>query len=83
MPTLTPAASRAGRALLAWSMRDLAGAARVSLGAVNRFESGACEPRRSTMERISAAFAAEGVDLVAEPDRTGAVLVYARRREPS
>jgi hypothetical protein len=36
--------------------------------------------REATASKIVAAFEAEGVELVAGDDRTGAVLVYARRR---
>lgn len=79
---ITPEACRAGRGLLEWSMRDLATRAGVSLGAVNRFESDAAAARRHTLESIEGAFVAEGVELVADSDRTGAVLVYARRCEP-
>lgn len=76
--TLTPEACRAGRALLGWSMRDLAERAGVSLGAVNRLEGGETASRGTTADKIAAAFVAEGVELVATEDRTGAVLIYAR-----
>ncbi len=78
--TLTPEASRAGRALLGWSMRDLAERSGVSLGAVNRLEGGETASRGATAAKIVAGFEAHGVELVAGDDRTGAVLVYARRR---
>lgn len=77
---ITPEACRAGRAILGWSMRDLAERAAVSLGAVNRLEGGATAPRGATAKKIIAAFDAEGVELVAAEDRTGAVLHYAARR---
>ena len=77
---LTPEACRAGRALLMWSMRDLARNANVSLGAITRLESGGTGSRRETLDRILASFAANGVDVVSSPEETGAVLVYARRR---
>ena len=76
---LTPEACRAGRALLGWSMRDLVEMAGVSLGAVNRLEGGATASRDATAAKILAAFAAHGVDVTADADKTGAVLVYARR----
>lgn len=77
---MTPEACRAGRALLGWSLRDLAAAAGLSLGAVARFEIGRGGTMPGTIDRVRTAFAAEGVDLISEPDRTGAVLTYARRR---
>lgn len=78
--TITPEACRAGRAIMGWSMRDLADRAGLSLGAVNRLEGGETAPRGTTAAKIVAAFEAEGVELVADEERTGAVLVYARRR---
>ena len=45
---ITPQACRAARALLGWSMRDLASRSGVSLGAVNRLEGGEATPRRGT-----------------------------------
>lgn len=76
---ITPEACRAGRALLGWAMRDLAERAGVSLGAVNRLEGGETASRGATAARIVAAFNAEGVELVADEERTGALLVLARR----
>jgi transcriptional regulator with XRE-family HTH domain len=77
---LTPEASRAGRAILGWSMRDLAERAAVSLGAVNRLEGGGSQSRDGTASKIIAAFEAEGVELITEEEKTGAILAYARRR---
>ncbi len=76
---ITPQACRAARALLGWSMRDLASRSGISLGAVNRLEGGAAKPRRSTAKRIIDAFAAHGVQIVDETSHTGAVMVYGRR----
>lgn len=76
---LTPEATRAGRALLGWSMRDLAQRAGISLGAVNRLESGEVASRGATAAKIVAAFEAEGVQLVSDAERTGALLIFARR----
>jgi transcriptional regulator with XRE-family HTH domain len=76
---LTPEAQRAGRALLGWGVRELAAAAGVSWTTISQFENG--RPLRdSTSAKVVAALEAEGVELVADENRTGAVLVYARRR---
>ena len=76
---LTPEAQRAGRGLLNWGVRELAAKAGVAWTTVSQFENG--RPlRATTAERILAAFEAEGVELTTDADRTGAVLVYARRR---
>ena len=76
---ITPEASRAARGLLGWTLETLADRSGVSFGTLTRFENG--RPMRdSTAVKIVAAFEAEGVELVADEARTGAVLVYARRR---
>lgn len=76
---VTPEACRAARAVLKWSMRELAERAGVAWTTINRLEAGA-SARDATAAKIVAAFEAEGVELVADAERTGAVLVYARRR---
>lgn len=76
---ITPQACRAARALLGWSMRDLAGKSGVSLGAVNRLEGGAATPRRGTAKKVIEAFLEHGVKIVDEAAYTGAVMVYSRR----
>jgi transcriptional regulator with XRE-family HTH domain len=75
---ITPEATRAGRGLLGWSLETLANKSEVSFGTLTRFENG--RPMRdTTAAKILAAFAAHGVDVTADADKTGAVLVYARR----
>jgi transcriptional regulator with XRE-family HTH domain len=76
---ITPEAQRAARGLLGWGVRDLAAAAGIAWTTVSQFENG--RPLRpSSAAKIEAALAAEGVELVADADKTGAVLVFARRR---
>ena len=75
---MTPQACRAARALLNWSMRDLAAMSGLSLGAVNRLEDGETRPRRSTADKARTAFLAHGVQIVDEPAYTGAVMVYGK-----
>lgn len=76
---LTPEGCRAARAILKWSMRELAERSRVAWTTINRLEAGAAA-RGSTAAKIIAAFDAEGVELTADSERTGATLVYVRRR---
>lgn len=76
---LTPEASRAARGLLGWSLKELAEKAGVSFTTISQFENGR-PAYGSTAMKIVAAFAAEGVELLSDSERTGAVLVYARRR---
>lgn len=75
---LTPEALRAARGLLNWGVRDLAARADVAWTTVSQFENG--RPLRdTTAAKIVAALEAEGVELVADELRRGAVLVLARR----
>lgn len=76
---LTPEASRAARGLLNWSLKELAEKAGVAFTTISQFENGRAS-YGSTAAKIAAAFDAEGVDLMADGERTGAVLVYARRK---
>lgn len=76
---LTSEALRAARGLLGWGVRELAAEAGVAWTTISQFENG--RPLRdSTAAKIVAALQAQGVELVADDERTGAVLVYARRR---
>jgi len=52
---------RAARALLEWTQTDLAGHSLVSLRSIKDFETGATEPRRSTLEGLKRAFAEQGI----------------------
>ncbi len=77
---LTPEASRAARGLLNWSLKDLAEKAGVAFTTISQFENG--RPAfGATAAKIEEAFSAHGVELVADQDRTGAMLVYARRSD--
>jgi len=76
---LTPEACRAGRALLDWSMRDLASAAQVSVTTVLKIEQGSESTRSETFQKIQAAFAARGVDLIVQRAKSGAILNRAQR----
>lgn len=75
---ITPEAQRAARSLLGWGVRDLAAKAGLSWTTVSQFENG--RPLRdANAAKIVEALHAHGVELIADDDRTGAVLVYARR----
>lgn len=76
---LTPEALRAARGLLHWGVRDLAARSGVAWTTVNQFENG--RPMRpATAQKIITALGLEGVELVNSKDRTGAILIYARRK---
>lgn len=59
-------ACRAGRALLKWSVLELAHEAKVSPNTIVKLENGAPIREKSAM-RIRARFAREGVELLDEP----------------
>lgn len=75
MTRLTAPACRAARALLGWSMRDLRAKAGVSLPTIQAIEAGG-DFRASTADKIMAAFAAHGVELL-NGDRPGARMLVA------
>ena len=54
------------RAALGWSTQELATEAAVGFNTVNRFESGACQPRGVTLEALRGALEAAGVEFIAE-----------------
>jgi transcriptional regulator with XRE-family HTH domain len=63
---ISPAQCRAARGLLQWSQQQLADAAKVGVVTVRQFENGGAEPRRATLEVISRALEAAGVEFIPE-----------------
>jgi transcriptional regulator with XRE-family HTH domain len=57
---------RMARAALGWSAQELATKAGVGINTVNRFESGASQPRGVTLEALRGALEAAGVEFIAE-----------------
>lgn len=76
---LTPEACRAARALLGWSIRDLASAAGVSPTTVLALEQGGASARPETLTKICDSFAAKGVSLIVQRTRSGAVIAHGRK----
>lgn len=68
---LTPEVCRAARALLNWTLKDLADRAGVGFVTISEFERGR-PAYPSTLKKLSAAFERAGVDLILEPRRIGA-----------
>jgi GAF domain-containing protein len=69
LPTLTSAQVRAGRALLNWSVRELADAAGVSCTTIKRVETNGSETvRRENVGAIRQAFEVHGIEFTASPD---------------
>ncbi len=73
MANLTPEANRAARAILKWSVRDLAEAAGVAFTTVHRFESTGVATE-TTKAKLVAAYATESVEIT-NGDGTGARLL--------
>ena len=74
--TITPEQCRAARAILRWTLDDLAGAARVSKPTLSSFENGTAQPYDRTLRDIRAAIEGAGVTLhdngcVCPPKKTG------------
>ena len=63
---ITPAQSRAARALLDWNQQDLANQAGVGIVTVHQLEAGTSQPRRATLDVIKRAFERAGVEFIDE-----------------
>lgn len=73
MAELTPEANRAARAILKWSVRELADHAGIAFTTVHRFETTGIATA-TTKNKIKAAYAAHGVEIT-NGDYTGARLL--------
>ena len=76
MAALTPEANRAARAMLKWSVRELAENAGIAFSTVHRFETTGSATER-TKDKIKAAYAAHGVEIT-NGDYTGVRLLLNR-----
>ena len=63
---MTGVQCRMARAALGWNVQELATKAGVGLNTVNRFESGACQPRGVTLDALRGALEAAGAEFIAE-----------------
>ena len=52
---------RAARALLEWTQKELAARSLVSLRSIKDFETGATQPRHSTLQSLKLTFAEQGI----------------------
>jgi hypothetical protein len=68
-PKLTPEACRAGRAILRWTVADLAANARVGAGIVAKVEHGG-PIQDESRQRILMSFKRAGVEIVSEDGAT-------------
>jgi transcriptional regulator with XRE-family HTH domain len=63
---ISSAQCRAARALIGWSQQELAAKAGVGTVAIHQLESGASNPRRSTIDVLRRALEAAGVEFIDE-----------------
>ncbi len=71
----TPSQVRAGRGLLDMTQNELAAAAGVARLVVVNYEARITAPRRSTLERLRAAFLERGVTFVNGPQAVGVMML--------
>jgi len=70
---MTPEVCRAARGLLGWTIRQLSQASGVGIMTISAFERGSRPAYASTIEKLAKAFEREGVELILEPRRVGAM----------
>jgi transcriptional regulator with XRE-family HTH domain len=63
---LSPAQSRAGRALVEWSQEDLAGASHLGVSTIRDFEKRRRVPTHNNLAAIRVALESAGVEFIAE-----------------
>lgn len=79
MAKLTPEANRAARAILKWSLRDLAEHAELAFSTVHLFEKNGTASE-ATVAKIKAAFAKNNVEIT-NGEGTGARLIFEGKGE--
>jgi predicted transcriptional regulator len=65
---------QAARGLLGWSQQELADKAIVSVSALGRLETGAVDPRSSTVVAVRDALEKAGIEFVVQGDAMGVIL---------
>ncbi len=78
--SMTPAQCRAGRALLAWTQRELAEAAGVSDVTVRKFEGDRRSPHAGSLELLRQAFERAGVVMIEADSDGGAGVRFVQPR---
>jgi transcriptional regulator with XRE-family HTH domain len=73
---MTPSLSRAARAVLNWSMSDLAERASVAPTTIRDYENGSREPHRLTRDAIARVFWEEGIEFVGGKNQQPGLLVH-------
>lgn len=76
---ITPAQSRAGRALLDWSQEELAASSHLGLSTIRDFEKGRRVPTHNNLAAIQRALEAAGIEFI--PENGGGVGLRLRKHE--
>jgi predicted transcriptional regulator len=79
---IRPAQLRMARAALGWSLKELAGKAKIHLNTVSRCEAGH-EALTGTMQRIEDVFRNEGIVFVENESSIGVTMVLDNVRHPA
>lgn len=75
---ISPRQIRAARALVDWTREDLARASGLTVRTITRVENAQTASRRSTLEALTAALEATGIEFI--PENGGGVGVRLKRR---
>lgn len=73
---MTPALARAARAVLSWSMHDMAEATGVSVVTIRDYENATREPLRLTRVAMARVYWDEGIEFIGGPDATPGLLIH-------
>jgi transcriptional regulator with XRE-family HTH domain len=73
---MTPSLSRAARAVLNWSMSDLAERSSVAPTTIRDYENGSREPHRLTRDAIAKVFWEEGLEFLGGKNQVPGLLVH-------
>ena len=73
---MTPSLARAARAILNWSMADLAARANVAVTTVRDYENGEKQPRRLTQMAFAKVFHEEGIEFLGGEGVVPGLLVH-------
>ena len=73
---MTPSLARAARAILNWSMDDLAEKIGVGPTTIRDYENGSRQPHRLTRQALETAFSEEGIEFIGGPGKVPGLLVH-------
>lgn len=73
---MKPALARAARAILGWTMEDLARRSRVAKSTVQDYENGKRTPNRLTRFAFATAFEEAGIEFIGGDEKAPGILVH-------